>query len=66
MVARTGLTVTEHMRRTVSSLLELHWLNPSLPVFPALQGNKVDQYLLRTTSESDQVNCSSTAGRRPW
>ena len=45
MVAKTGLTVEEHVRRTVGSLLELRWLDPTLRIFPALQGDRVPEYL---------------------
>lgn len=38
MLARTGLTVEEHQRRTVANFLELSALAPELPWVPVLQG----------------------------
>jgi hypothetical protein len=40
----TGLTCTEHLSRSVLSVLELRWLDPTLPFFPVVQGNNVDAY----------------------
>lgn len=40
----TGLSVAEHQRRTVDSVLELRALDPSLPWAPVLQGWSVSQY----------------------
>jgi hypothetical protein len=45
MLARTGLTVAEHQRRTVASYLELRTLAPDLPFIPVLQGWHLDDYL---------------------
>lgn len=45
MLARTGLSVVEHQRRTVASLLELRGLAPELPWAPVLQGYRLDEYL---------------------
>ncbi|MCO6011529.1 hypothetical protein NE236_41920 [Actinoallomurus purpureus] len=42
MLARTGLTVEEHRRRTVISALELMWIAPDLPWMFVLQGNAED------------------------
>lgn len=42
MLAKTGLTVAEHQRRTVASVLELRALGA--PVIPVLQGWSVGQY----------------------
>jgi hypothetical protein len=38
MLARTGLTVEEHQRRSVISYLELMWIDDTLPWMPPLQG----------------------------
>jgi hypothetical protein len=38
MLARTGLSVADHQRRTVANLLELRELGPELPFIPVLQG----------------------------
>jgi hypothetical protein len=38
MVAKTGLTVAEHQRRTVANLLAVREAAPDLPVVPVLQG----------------------------
>jgi hypothetical protein len=39
IIANTGLTVTEHLKRSVGSFLELRWLAPDLKIFPVLQGD---------------------------
>ena len=44
-LARTGLTVIEHQRRTVANLLELRSLAPEIPWVPVLQGYEVNDYL---------------------
>jgi hypothetical protein len=38
MLARTGLTVEEHQRRTIANYLELRALAPDVPWIPVLQG----------------------------
>lgn len=43
--AGTGLTVAEHVRRTVASYLELRALAPDLPFVPVLQGWTLGDYL---------------------
>lgn len=43
VIARTGLDVAEHQRRTVANLLELRMLGA--PVIPVLQGWVLDDYL---------------------
>lgn len=45
IVARTGLSVREHQRRTVASVLELRALAPELPIIPVVQGWTLDDYL---------------------
>lgn len=45
MLAKTGLTVAEHQRRTVDSWFDLHELEPELPWVPVLQGWDRDDYL---------------------
>jgi hypothetical protein len=45
MLANTGLTVAEHQRRTVASVVELRTLAPDLPFVPVLQGWELDDYL---------------------
>lgn len=45
MLARTGLTVSEHQKRTVENYLELRTLQPDLPFIPVLQGWTIDDYL---------------------
>lgn len=45
MVARTGLTVAEHQRRTVANYLELRSIAPDLPWVPVLQGWTFGDYL---------------------
>jgi hypothetical protein len=44
-VPGTGLSVIEHQRRTVASLVELRELLPGLPVMPVLQGWTFPEYL---------------------
>lgn len=43
--ARTGLTTTEHQRRTVENYLTLRDLAPDLPFVPVLQGWELPDYL---------------------
>lgn len=38
MLAKTGLTVLDHQRRSVANLLELRSIAPDLPFIPVLQG----------------------------
>lgn len=44
MLARTGLDIAEHQRRTVANLLELRARAPELPFIPVVQGWTVDDY----------------------
>lgn len=41
----TGLTVEEHQRRTIASLLELRALAPDIQWTPVVQGFEIDDYL---------------------
>lgn len=45
IVAKTGLTVAEHQRRTVENYLDLRELAPELPWAPVLQGWLLSDYL---------------------
>jgi hypothetical protein len=45
IVARTGLSVLEHQRRTVANVMQLRALAPDLPIIPVLQGWQVDDYV---------------------
>ena len=45
MLARTGLSVTEHQHRTVENYLALRQLAPSLPFIPVVQGWRLPDYL---------------------
>lgn len=45
VLARTGLDVAEHQRRTVANYLDLRDLAPDLPFVPVLQGWEADDYL---------------------
>jgi len=44
VIAKTGLTVGEHQRRTVDNFLELRALLPDHPVIPVLQGWEIGDY----------------------
>jgi len=44
MVKRTGLSVREHQRRTVTNFVELRTLAPELPFVPVLQGWTAGDY----------------------
>ncbi len=46
MIARTGLTVGEHQKRTVDNYAELVTLAPEIPWLPVLQGWLPEEYLL--------------------
>jgi hypothetical protein len=44
IIARTGLSVAEHQRRTLTDFLELRTLAPDLPFIPVLQGWRLGDY----------------------
>lgn len=44
IVAKTGLTVTEHQQRTIDNYLSLRDEAPQLPFVPVLQGWQLDDY----------------------
>lgn len=44
ITGKTGLTVLEHQRRTITSYLELRQMAPEVPWLPVVQGLSVDQY----------------------
>jgi hypothetical protein len=45
IVAKTGLTIREHLRRTVDNYLQLRHIAPDLPFVPVIQGWRCDDYL---------------------
>jgi hypothetical protein len=45
MIARTGLSVAEHLHRTVDNYVTLRRLAPDLPVIPVVQGWRLADYL---------------------
>jgi len=45
MIARTGLSVIEHQRRTVESFIRLRHMAPEVPWLPTLQGHTIEDYL---------------------
>jgi hypothetical protein len=45
MVAKTGLSVGEHQRRTVENFVHLRRLAPDLPIIPVVQGWRIGDYL---------------------
>ena len=45
MVAKTGLSVAEHQRRTVANFVRLRQLAPDLPIIPVIQGWQLADYL---------------------
>jgi hypothetical protein len=45
MVAKTGLSVAEHQRRTVANFVQLREAAPELPIVPVLQGWHLPDYL---------------------
>lgn len=49
MLAKTGLTIREHQKRTVASYHKLTKLAPSIPWVPVLQGWQLDDYLNHVT-----------------
>lgn len=44
-VAKTGLSVGEHQRRTVDNFVRLRQFAPDLPIIPVLQGWRIGDYL---------------------
>lgn len=55
VLAKTGLSVAEHQRRTVENLIDLRMLAPDLPFVPVLQGWTEGDYL-------DHVDAYALAG----
>lgn len=45
IMAKTGLTIVEHQRRTIDNLAFLRQLGPELPIIPVVQGYRVDDYV---------------------
>jgi hypothetical protein len=45
IIAKTGLSVAEHQRRTVDNYLRLRDLAPDLPIIPPVQGDTTTDYL---------------------
>lgn len=45
MIGKTGLSITEHIQRTIQSWVELTQMAPELPWMPVLQGYSVGDYL---------------------
>lgn len=45
ILAKTGLTITEHQRRTVANFLDLQQKAPDLPWTPVIQGWTLNDYL---------------------
>lgn len=60
VLARTGLTVAEHQRRTVENYLTLRTLDADLPFVPVLQGWTHDDYL-RHADAYDQAGIDLAA-----
>lgn len=60
MLAKTGLSVVEHQRRTVCNLLDLRALAPDLPFIPVLQGDQPADYL-RHADAYEQAGIDLTA-----
>jgi hypothetical protein len=60
MIAKTGLSVAEHQRRTVENVLELRALAPDLPIIPVLQGWALADYL-RCVERYDAAGLDLTA-----
>ena len=70
MLARTGLSVREHQRRTVTNFMPLRQLAPDLPFIPVIQGWRLNDYLrclaiyeaagldLRTEPLGDWARCA--------
>jgi hypothetical protein len=45
ILAKTGLTVADHQRRTIDNLVQLRELAPDLPIIPVVQGRSVADYV---------------------
>jgi hypothetical protein len=62
MLARTGLTVEDHQRRTIANFLELRERAPELPYIPVIQGwTRADYERCVTLYEAAGVNLSREA-----
>jgi hypothetical protein len=68
MLAKTGLTVAEHQRRTVANYLQLRALAPEVAFIPVLQGWTTGDYLLRTSggSAGSKVEATELARASCW
>lgn len=53
VIAKTGLSVEEHQRRTVENYLELRGLDPDLPFIPVLQGWELADYRRHADAYTD-------------
>jgi hypothetical protein len=53
VIAKTGLSVAEHQRRTVDNYLELRELAPDLPFIPVLQGWEMADYFAHAAAYAD-------------
>ncbi len=60
MVAKTGLSVREHQRRTVENVVRLRQLAPDLPIIPVVQGWRLGDYL-RCVNDYAAVGIDLTA-----
>lgn len=45
VIKKTGLSVKEHIKRTVDNFIELRSIAPDLPIVPTIQGFTLDEYL---------------------
>jgi hypothetical protein len=45
ILAKTGLTVADHQRRTIDNLVQLRELAPDLPIIPVVQGRTPGDYV---------------------
>ncbi len=62
MLARTGLTVEDHQRRTIANFLELRERAPELPYIPVIQGwTRADYEQCVTLYEAEGVNLRQEA-----
>ena len=65
MIAKTGLTIDEHQKRTTENFHQLVELAPDVPFVPVLQGWEIDSYLAHVdlyTAEGVDLTRFATVG----
>ena len=62
VLARTGLSIAEHQRRTIARYDALLALSPAVPVLPVLQGWAVDDYVRHLGDYGERLAAGAYVG----